>query len=561
MTGDDARTPADSGTLRSPKSTGEPSETTPTAGNLSGTGQLIRLALRRDRLVLPLWIVVVVLLTTAGAGAYEQLYPDPAERAALTAGMANNPSITLLLGPAYDLSTAGGFTAWRFGTMLSLLLALVCVFTMTRHTRQEEETGRYELLSSTVVGRYAFLAASSVVCAAFAALTGLATASALIAAGTSASGAFAFGLGLTSVAWVFTGVAAVTAQLAEYSRAANGLAGAVLGIAFAVRAVGDSSAEVSWLSWLSPLGWATRVRPFAGDRFWVLLIPVVVTAALAVTAYLLQRRRDVGFGLLPTPLGPATAAPRLRTPFALAVRLHRGTLLGWVAGFAVLSVLFGWLASDIGDIVGDNERMRDMLAELGGGRGMVDAYLAATADIFGMVAALFVVQATVRIRTEETALRAEPLLTTGVSRLRWVTGHLVLVFAGGAALLLAAGLGMGFAHGVRVGDVGAQTPDVLLACLSQIPAVFVVGGVAVVLFGLLPAHTVGAWAVAAAFLLLSLFGPVLQLDQAVLNASPFQHVPQLPSEDFTAAPMLWLTLVAAGLVTAGVVGFRRRDLG
>ena len=48
--------------------------------NLSGTGQLIRLALRRDRLVLPLWIVVVVLLTTAGAGAYEQLYPDPAER-------------------------------------------------------------------------------------------------------------------------------------------------------------------------------------------------------------------------------------------------------------------------------------------------------------------------------------------------------------------------------------------------------------------------------------------------------------------------------------------------
>ena len=219
---------------------------------------------------------------------------------------------------------------------------------------------------------------------AFAALTGLTTAAALIAAGTSASGAFAFGLGLTSVAWC-SPVSAVTAQLAEYSRTANGLAGAVLGIAFAVRAVGDSSAEASWLSWLSPLGWATRVRPFAGDRFWVLLIPVVVTAALAVTAYLLQRRRDVGFGLLPTPLGPATAAPRLRTPFALAVRLHRGTLLGWVAGFAVLSVLFGWLASDIGDIVGDNERMRDMLAELGGGR----AWSTPTwppAVIFGMVA-------------------------------------------------------------------------------------------------------------------------------------------------------------------------------
>ncbi len=165
------------------------------------------------------------------------------------------------------------------------------------------------------------------------------------------------------------------------------------------------------------------------------------------------------------------------------------------------------------------------------------------------------------MRSEETALRAEPLLTTGVSRLRWIAGHLVFVFGGGTALLLVSGIGMGLAHGVRTGDVAGQAPDVLLACLVQLPAVFVVGGAAVALFGILPAYTGAAWAVAAVLLLLTMFGPVLDLDQAVLNASPFQHVPKVPSVDVTATPLLWLALAAVTLTAAGVVRFRGRDVG
>ncbi|EID54611.1 ABC transporter permease [Saccharomonospora xinjiangensis] len=529
-------------------------------GTLTGTGHLVRLALRRDRLMLPLWIVVIAGLPMASVGAYEELYPNPAQRAALTTSLGDNPSIALLYGPAHDLSTAGGFTAWRFGTMLSVFLALVCVFTMVRHTRQEEDTGRQELLSSTVVGRQAPLTASLVVSAGFALLTGIATAGALIAGGLDAAGSFAFGLGLAAVALVFTGIAAITAQLAEYSRTANGLAGAALGVAFALRAVGDA-ADVTWLSWLSPIGWASQARAFAGDRFWVLTIPLLVTGVLVAVAYALQRRRDIGLGLMPASLGPATAGQRLRTAFALSTRLHKGTLTGWVVGFALLSVLFGALAADIGDIVGDNDQMREMLARMGGSQGVIDAYLASSAGVLGMVAALFVVQAAVRMRSEETGLRAEPLLTTGVSRLRWIAGHLVFVFGGGVALMVVAGLGMGLAHGVRVGDVAGQTPDVLLACLVQLPAVFVVAGVAVTLFGILPSYTAGAWAVAAVLLLLSMFGPVLDLSQAVLNLSPFQHVPKVPSVEVTATPMVWLTLAAVALTAAGIARFRSRDIG
>ena len=40
------------------------------------------------------------------------------------------------------------------------LLGLMSMLLVTRHTRQEEETGRAELVSAGVVGRYAWLAAS-----------------------------------------------------------------------------------------------------------------------------------------------------------------------------------------------------------------------------------------------------------------------------------------------------------------------------------------------------------------------------------------------------------------
>src|SRR5690606_3253473 len=107
---------------------------------------------------------------------------------------------------------------------------------------------------------------------------------------------------------VFTGVAAVTAQLAEYSRTANTLAGATLGVLFLIRAAGDTS-DMEWLSWLSPLGWVHRVRAFAGEEWAVLALPLAATAVLCAVAYTLLPRRDVGMSLIPGRPGPSAATP------------------------------------------------------------------------------------------------------------------------------------------------------------------------------------------------------------------------------------------------------------
>ncbi|MFC5290727.1 ABC transporter permease [Actinokineospora guangxiensis] len=525
---------------------------------MTGTWALVRLALRRDRVILPLWLLLLGFLPAAGIPAYEELFPDAASRAALAAGAGSNPSIAVLFGPAYDLSTAGGFTAWRFGMFTALFTALMAVFTVTRHTRAEEDSGRLELLGSAVVGRHAALAAGVITAGATSVGAGLLIAAALLGMGLAGGGALLFGLAIAGTGLVFTAVAATTAQLTEYSRSANGMATAVIGLTFLLRGVGDSTATATWLSWLSPLAWPQLAKPFLQDRWWVLLLPLGAALAIGALAFFLAPRRDLGAGFLPQRPGPADAAPSLAGPRGLAWRLQRGALIGWAAGFGVVGAIFGSLADGVADLFGSSVEMTEILTRMGGANALVDAFLTSMAGLFGMLAAVYGVQAVLRTRAEESAGRAEPVLTAGAGRLAWLGAGLAYALAGPAVLLLVSGLAMGAGHGLRTGDLGGASGQALEISLAQLPAVWVVAGAAALLFGLLPRLAVaGSWAVVAVVVLVTLFGPVVRVEQWVMNVSPFSHV----HGDFAAGPLLALAGIAAALLAAGLAGFRRRDIG
>ena len=80
------------------------------------------------------------------------------------------------------------------------------------------------------------------------------------------------------------------------------------------------------------------------------------------------------------------------------------------------------------------------------------------------------------------------------------------------------------------------------------------------LFGLLPRLTPAAWGPLAICLLIGLTGAAVQVDQWVLDLSPFTHVPRLPGDTATATPLVTLAAIAAVLTLAGLAGLRRRDL-
>ena len=86
---------------------------------------------------------------------------------------------------------------------------------------------------------------------------------------------------------------------------------------------------------------------------------------------------------------------------ALAWRLQRGALLGWASGMVTCGAVFGSIADGIGDLLGDSEQAQEIFERMGGPSGLVDAFLASLAGIYGMVVALYGVQATLRLRAEE----------------------------------------------------------------------------------------------------------------------------------------------------------------
>ncbi|MEV4844131.1 ABC transporter permease [Micromonospora matsumotoense] len=523
---------------------------------LTGTGHLARLILRRDRIVLPLWVLLLAVLPVSYAGSFFALFPTAAERAAYATGTARNPSVVALLGPVYG-DSVGALTAQR-GGFLQLIVGLAALLTVIRHTRTEEEAGRRELLGATVLGRYAGLTAALLVTYAASLVLGLLTAAGLAAAGLPAAGSLAYGLSVALVGVVFATVGGSAAQLTQTAGGSRGIAVGVLGVAFALRLVGDTS-DHEWPSWLSPLGWAPRIRAYAGERWWVLALPVVVTVLLAVVTYPVSVRRDLGAGMLPSRPGPARAGRMLSGPFGLAWRLHRGQLLGWSVGFGLLGLVLGGAAEAAGRSVAGNAALAQVMARLGGASGLAEAYLGASLGLAGLAAAGYGIQAALRMRSEEAAGRVEPLLATGVHRSAWLASHLVFVLLGPLVVLAVAGLTTGLTYGLSVGDVPGQLPRMFGAGLAQVPAAWVLAGLAVLLYGLLPRFAATAWAVLAVVVLLGQLGAVLELSQWLLDLSPFTHTPQVLRVGWSATPLLALTALAGVLCAAGFASFRRRD--
>jgi ABC-2 type transport system permease protein len=534
---------------------------------LAGTGTLAGLALRRDRIWLSVWILLTVGLVAGTASSINGLYAAQADRQQYAETVGTNPASAVLSGPGFGTSTLGGITLAEVGTTTLVLVALASIMLVVRHTRTEEETGRAELIGSAVTGRHARLAAALLVVGGANLVIAAGTIAALIGYGLPVAGSFAFGLAVAGTGLVFAAVATVAAQFVEHTRTAIGSAAAIYGLAFILRAVGDASATANpdgalkRLSWLSPIGWAQQVRAYGGERWWVVGLLIAATIVLIGAAVALSVRRDVGASLIPTRLGRPDATPSLASPWALAWRLHRGSLVGWTVGVAIGAGVFGGVAHDITDMVGDNEGAAKVLAQLGGAGALVDSYLAWVLGITGVAVAAYTVATVLRLRSEETGLHAEPVLATAVKRWQWAASHLVVAVVGTAVLLVTTGLVVGLVHGLRSGDLAAELPRVLAGALVQAPAALIPAAGAIALFGLLPRLTTAAWLFVVVVLLLSQLGSILQLDQWVMDVSPFAHLPKLPGGQVSATPLIWLAGIAAVLTTGGLVGFHRRDVG
>lgn len=527
------------------------------ADSLAGTGTLVRLGLRRDRWLLPAWALGFAGMAGFSASATAGLYPDVPGRVEAAEAVNHTPALVALYGRIYDPTSLGSLALFKMTAFGAAMVAVLMVVVTVRHTRAEEESGRLELLGSGVVGQHAPLLAALVVMAVGSVGLGLATALALALGGLPATGALAFGLGWGLAGLSFGALAAVFAQLTTGARAATGLGIGAVAVAYVLRALGDMATPgPAVLSWLSPIGWTQQVRAFAGERWWVLALPLLLCAVAVPTAFALSNRRDLGGGLLADRPGPAHGA--LATTGGLALRLQRGVLITWAVGFAFFGLVLGSVASSVSGFI-DSDTMREFIAKLGGEQFLVDAFLAAELGIIGTIAAAYGIVATHHLRTEETAGHAEMLLATATPRRRWATSHVGIAVAGVSGLMLVAGVAIAVGHAIDVGST-TQVDDVLVAALARVPSAWVMVGLVLFLFGWAPRLTGVAWGLYAAFVALGEFGALWNAPQWLMDLSPFVHAPKLPVEAGGLLPVVLLTAVAAAFTALGYLGWRRRDL-
>jgi ABC-2 type transport system permease protein len=525
--------------------------------DLAGTGRLLRFALRRDRLRLPIWIVVGAALVAQQSLGSQTFYDTPEALAAYRASVGSNPATIALSGPPVGLDTVAGAVAFEISFTVILVASLMAMFTVVRHTRADEEAGRTELIRAAQVGRHAPLLAAVLLAAGACVVLALAIGAAASGTGLPVGGSYLLGASVGAAGLVFAGITAVAVQVSGSARACYGLVLAVFGVAFAVRAIGDI--EGNGLSWASPIGWAQAVHPYSEDDRAPLLLCLLALLALVAGAFTLLDHRDLGAGMLPTRPGPATAGRSLGSPLGLAWRLQRGALTGWLVGLVLLGALYGGLGDSVETLLADNPDAQAFFPDATAA-GLVDAYLATTLVMSTLMAAAAGVASALRARSEEAAGRVEPVLAAAAGRGAWLGSHGLVAFAGSAVLVAAVGLATGTTRALTSGsasDVGRM----LGGALAHLPAVWVLVGIALALVGLAPhAATAGAWAAVAVVVVITLFGASLDWPGWVQDLSPFSWTPTVPVEPWTAGSAAGLLGVVAVLLALAFGGFRRRDL-
>jgi ABC-2 type transport system permease protein len=523
----------------------------------AGVRELVRFAARRDRVRGVVWVACLVGLAAISTSAVDGLYTTPEDLVSYAAVAQADATFKAMTGPGYGLDdpSLGAIAMNELSMSMLLGVALMSIFLVVRHTRAEEETDRAELVRAAPVGRHAALLATMLWVGGIGLAIGVGTVATQLI-WLPATGSIAFGAAVTAFSWVFVGVTAVTAQLASGARSATSSAGAILAVAFALRAVGDI--DNGWLTWVSPLGWAQGIRAFADEQWWVLALLVATAAALGGWSIRLSAGRDLGHGFFEGRPGRPRATRWLATPLTLSLRLQRSALIGWTVGLVLMGFFMGMVANQAEELA-ENDAIAEMMAQAGEGT-FTELFLATIISMLGLLATGFVVSSVLRARSEERAMRVAPVLATPVGRVEWLFSHTSVALCGSLVMMVAASCATGVGYAVRVGDVSEIGP-LVAAGLVVVPALWALGGFAAALFAARSGLASLAWAAVAFVAFIGLLGQNLDVPHWIRNLSPFEHIPALPAASFELAPVVATTVVAVFLLAYATHAIEQRDLG
>ncbi|WP_060177407.1 hypothetical protein [Streptomyces sp. IMTB 1903] len=507
--------------------------------------------------------LVVTALTAAmsatAVAAHRSAVQDLEDAAALEA-LAGNPAIRTLFGEPVSLDDPGGFAVWRTGTALAVVLSVWGLLAATRIIRGEEDAGRWDVLLAgrvpvtTVVARHVTVLVAAQVLAGAAAFAGLA------AMGAAAAGAAVHGAGLALCGIFFTAVGALTAQVFATRSAATGAAVAAFGASMLAKMVADGLPALGWLHWLSPFGLTALSRPYGGASLWPLLLLAAAGLAVAVTAAAASGRRDIRGGYLSPPSGRAPRLRLLGSVQAFAVRRTLRPLAAWSAGIGAYYLLIGVLTLSMTAFLTDNPRFAELAAQAGfAGLGTVHGYTATLFALLAVPAGAFAAVRLAALAADEADRRLTLLFAQPVTRTRVLVAETAAVCGGLVVLVTVAGLATWVGTQAVGADLGLLSA--LRGAWNVLPIALLCLGAGALALGWAPRAVafIGSLPAAGGFLL-KVIADSAGLPAWVALLSPFAHLAAVPDAPAHGQASLLMTAGAVLAATAGLVGYRLRDL-
>lgn len=528
----------------------------------AGRGPLFALARRafRDARVRTIsFVYLFALFAYIQPVGYRSGYPTIAERVAFAHSFSNNKAVRLFYGEPHNLLSVSGYTAWRVGGTLAIFAAIFGLLGAVRALRSEEDTGRQELVLAGIVARRTAYLSSIAAIAAGTVLLWIGESAGFILAGLPAGGSMYLALATVSIVPVCAGVGALASQLAPTRRMALELGGAILSIWFLLRVIADTASGVTWLRWLTPLGWAEQMRPFASLEPLVLILPAVSAALLLWLAARINVNRDIGTGVLPE---RDSAQPRLRllsSPVAQALRFERSSLIVWTASVGAFAYILGVVAKSSSS-AGISKNLNHELGKLGTGSITTPTgYLGFTFIFFVLVVSLFACAQIGAARHEKAEQRLETLLSLPVARSRWLGGRLALAACGITAISLTAGL-LAWA-GAESGGANIQLSKMIEAGANCLPIALLFLGFAAIVYAILPRATAAiAYGLLIVAFLWNLVGSLLSVPKWLVELTPFTHLGLVPAQSFRVSDAAIMLGIGIASALAATWLFSRRDL-
>ncbi len=507
------------------------------------------------------WGFVFGLFVISTVKAYSIAFPTLADRVKAAATL---QSFSILLGQPHHAETLAGFTSWRVTVAVALIGSIWAILTSTGLLRGEEDAGRWEMLLAGPVTK--LRASAEALVGLFGAFAAMFIPTALITLGTArlpgvdlpVGASLLFALTLVSGAAMFLAVGALASQLSATRGQAIQIAVAVMGLSFLVRMIADATKGLDWLLWLTPFGWLEEVRPFR-DTQAVALVPIVTLVLVCLAATLvLAARRDLGASVLQERGGPRSGGRWLLGPTTLALRLVRGTAIGWALGIMGFSFFTGLVTRSAAALLADSPAFAAVLGRLGV-RKASEGYLGFSFFTVAAVLAVLAASQMASLRDEEAAGRLDNLIVRPARRLTWLAGRVAIA----ASLVVVCGAGAGLAAwlGTESQHTGVPLAKLLEAGLNAtVPALFVIGAGALVQ-GIRP-HLVSAacYGVVAYSYLVNLVGTLVKGQDWLRDSSVFSHIKLAPAAkpDWGEASIVILLGVALAMI--GATAFTRRDI-